>query len=271
MTRTTSVAIVFCLFAIQSSWIIGCAGGLTLDQVERADETPLEESRVTEQQTRTFKVSVDGTERGSMSMQLSKHSDGTESVRGQIELNFNFIVYKYRYASSGTEIWKSGRLIELANEADHNGDKYVVQASAQQKELAVEVNGESQSTTEDVWVTSYWREPDSRKIGQQVTLLTTDKGQMLTGTLQRIGTEQIAVAENSINATHYQIRGEVEVDLWYDDEHRLIRQSARESGHRVLMELTEIKRLILMGNPSNSEDQVTGPIPNSANGNSKRR
>ena len=242
MTRSTSVAIVLCLFAIQTTWIVGCAGGLTVDQVERADETPVEESRVTEQQTRTFKVFVDGTERGSMSMQLAKHSDGTESVRGQIELNFNFIVYKYRYSSSGTEVWKSGRLIELANEADHNGDKYVVQASAQQQELAVEVNGESQSTKEDVWVTSYWCEPDSRKVGQQLTLLTTDKGLIVTGTLERIGTEQIAIAENSVNATHYQIRGDVEVDLWYDDDHRLIRQSARESGHRVLMELTEISR-----------------------------
>ena len=203
---------------------------------------PAEESRVTEQQTRTFKVSVDGTERGLMTMQLSKHSDGTESVRGQVELSINFIVYKYRYASSGTEVWKSGRLIELANEADHNGDKYVVQASAQEQELAVEVNGDSQSTKEDVWVTSYWSEPNSRKIGQQLTLLTTDKGLMLTGTLQRVGTEQITVAEKSVNATHYQIRGEVEVDLWYDDEHRLARQSARESGHRVLMELTEITR-----------------------------
>ena len=242
MIRSTSVVMALCLFAIQSLWIVGCAGGLKVDQAERSDEMPAEESRVTEQQTRTFKVSVDGTERGLMTMQLSKHSDGTESVRGQVELSFNFIVYKYRYASSGTEVWKSGRLIELANEADHNGDKYVVQASAQEQELAVEVNGDSQSTKEDVWVTSYWSEPNSRKIGQQLTLLTTDKGLMLTGTLQRVGTEQITVAEKSVNATHYQIRGEVEVDLWYDDEHRLARQSARESGHRVLMELTEITR-----------------------------
>lgn len=244
MPRSSSVATVLCLWllAFQSAWIVGCAGGVTLEQVEQPDDKPLEEARVIEQQTRTFKVSVDGTERGSMTMLLSKHSDGMETMRGQVELSFNFIVYKYRYSSTGTEVWKSGRLIELANEADHNGDKYVVQASAQQQELAVEVNGESQSTTDEVWVTSYWCEPDPRKVGQQVSLLTTDKGQLLTGTLQRIGSEQIVIGENSVSAAHYQIRGEVEVDLWYDETHRLIRQSARESGHRVLMELTEITR-----------------------------
>lgn len=213
-----------------------------MEQAEQPDDQPPEDARVVEQQTRTFKVSVDGTERGAMTMLLSKHDDGTETMRGQVELSFNFIVYKYRYSSTGTEVWKSGRLVEFANEADHNGDKYVVQASAQTQETAVEVNGESQSTAEDVWVTSYWSEPDPRKVGQEVALLTTDKGQLLTGTLQRVGTEQVTVAENSVHSTHYQIRGEVEVDLWYDDTHRLIRQSARESGHRVLMELTEITR-----------------------------
>lgn len=242
MPRSSSVSLILQLLAFQLAWIVGCAGGVALEQVEQPDDQPLEEARVAEQQTRTFKVSVDGTERGAMTMLLSKHSDGTETMRGQIELNFNFIVYKYRYSSAGTEVWKSGRLVELANEADHNGDKYVVEAAAQQQELAVEVNGKSQSTAGDVWVTSYWSEPDPRKIGQQVSLLTTDKGQLLTGTLQRVGTEQVTVGDNSVNATRYQIRGEVEVDLWYDDEHRLIRQSARESGHRVLMELTEITR-----------------------------
>ncbi len=242
MSRSSSVAIVWLLLAFQSAWLAGCAGGVAMDQTEAPSDKPLEESRVVEQQTRTFKVSVDGTDRGTLTMQISKHSDETESMRGETELNFNFIVYKYHYSSSGTEVWKSGRLIELANEADYNGDKYVVQASAQQQELAVEVNGESQSTAAEAWVTSYWREPGPTQDGQQLSLLTADKGQMLSGVLQRVGSEQITVAGNSVNATRYQIRGDVEVDLWYDDEHRLIRQNARESGHRVVMELTEINR-----------------------------
>lgn len=246
MSRSSSVANVLLLLALQLVWLAGCAGGVAMDQVEAPNdnsrEEPSEESRVVKQQTRTFKVSVDGTDRGTLTMLLSQHSDGTESMRGQAELSFNFIVYKYRYSSSGTEVWKSGRLIQLANEADYNGDKYVVQASAQQQELAFEVNGESQSTAADVWVTSYWNEPEAQKVGQQLALLTADKGQMLTGTLERVGTEQLSVADESVNATRYQIRGDVEVDLWYDDEHRLIRQTARESGHRVLMELTEITR-----------------------------
>ena len=242
MSRSSSVANVLLLLAFQLAWLAGCADIAALDQVDAPNEEPREDVRAVEQQTRTFKVSVDGTDRGTLTMLLSQHSDGTESMRGQAELSFNFIVYKYRYSSSGTEVWKSGRLIQLANEADYNGDKYVVQAAAQEQELAIEVNGESQSTAADVWVTSYWNEPEAQKVGQQLSLLTADKGQMLTGTLERIGVESVAVADNTVNATRYQIRGDVEVDLWYDDERRLIRQAARESGHRVLMELTQITR-----------------------------
>lgn len=246
MSRSSSITIVLLLLAFQSVWLAGCADGAASDQAAVPNDQPHEESsaesHVVEQQTRTFNVSVDGTDRGTLTMLLSQHSDGTESMRGQVELSFNFIVYRYRYSSSGTEVWKSGRLIELANEADYNGDKYVVQASAQQQKLAFEVNGESQTAAADVWVTSYWNEPEPQKVGQQLSLLTADKGQMLTGTLQRVGTESVSVADNSVNATRYQIRGDVEVDLWYDDEHHLIRQASRESGHRVLMELTDIAR-----------------------------
>jgi hypothetical protein len=173
---------------------------------------------------------------------LRKHEDGTESMRGQAELSFNFVVYKYRYASTGTEFWKAGRLIRLSNEADYNGDKFVVQASAQQQEVTFEVNGESQRTDADVWVTSYWREPEPHKVGEKLTLLEADKGRKLSGTLQRVGKDQLILDTKMVEATRYSLRGDVEVDLWYDSDKRLMRQHSVESGHKALLELLQITR-----------------------------
>lgn len=242
MSRLSSAAALLQLLVLHAIWLAGCVGGAAVDQAEGPAESTREETRVVEQHTRTFKVSVDGTDRGTLTMQLTSHDDGTETMRGQAELSFNFIVYKYRYTSSGTEVWKSGRLVQLANEADYNGDKYVVQASAQQQTLAVEVNGESQKTDSDVWVTSYWHEPEPNKIGQTLSLFEASKGRQFTGTLQRVSVEPITVGDKSVNATHYQVRGDVEVDLWYDEDHRLVRQAARESGHHVVLELSQITR-----------------------------
>ena len=204
--------------------------------------TSAAEPLIVEQQSRAFKISVDGTERGTLTMSLARRNDGTETMRGEAELLFNFVVYKYRYSSVGTETWKDGRLIRLANEADYNGDKYVVQAAATSQALEYEVNGESQRTAADVWVTSYWCEPAADKIGRKLNLFDSDKGRQRTGTLQRIGPEKLIVATLPVTATHYRIRGDVDVDLWYDDEGRLVRQTSLESGHRTLLELTKIRR-----------------------------
>ncbi len=219
-------------------WLLAC---VSPSSWALGDE-PRDEPVVVEKHSRAFKISIDGTERGTLTMLLTKRDDGTETMRGQTELSFNFIVYKYRYSSSRTELWKSGRLLRLANEADYNGDKYVVQAAAQQQELSFEVNGKSQRTAADVWVTSYWREPEPHRVGQKLTLFEADKGRKLSGALQRVGKEQLALEKKTVNATRYQIRGDVEVDLWYDEDQRLMRQHSVESGHRALFELTQIIR-----------------------------
>lgn len=219
-------------------WLLTCVTPISWGL---ADE-PRSEPAVVEKHSRAFKISIDGTERGTLTMLLTKQDDGTEIMRGQAELSFDFFVYKYRYTSSGNETWKSGRLLRLANEADFNGDKYVVRAAAVQQDLSFQVNGKDHRTAADVWVTSYWREPDPQRIGQKLSLLDADKGRKLTGTLQRVGKEQLALEKKMVNATRYQIRGDVEVDLWYDEEQRLMRQHSLESGHRALLELTKITR-----------------------------
>ena len=197
---------------------------------------------VLEQETRTFRASVDGRERGRLVMLFTKRSDGTETVRGDAELNFNFVVYRYRYKSIGTETWKDDRLIRLVNESNYNGDKYVLQANAAQENLEYEVNGETRRTATDLWIISHCREPSAHKIGRKLTLLDSDKGQQRAGTLEKVGTEKTVVVEQEINTTHYRIRGDVEVDVWYDEAGRLVRQDSKESGHRMILELSKTQR-----------------------------
>lgn len=199
-------------------------------------------SMVVEQETRTFRASVDGRERGRLVMLFTKRDDGTETVRGDAELNFNFVLYRYRYTSIGTETWKDGRLIRLASESNYNGDKYVLQATATQESLEYEVNGAAQRTATESLITTHWREPTPDKIGRKLTLLDSDKGQQRNGTLEKVGIEKTMVADKEINVTHYRLRGDVEVDVWYDEGHRLIRQDSLESGHRMILELSKPQR-----------------------------
>ena len=215
---------------------------LTLIGVALMSIVSAAEPTVDERQTRTFKASVDGKERGRMVVAFTKRSNGTETVRAEADLYFNFVVYRYKYSSVGTETWKDGRLIKLASESDYNGDKYVLQATATQEALEYEVNGETQKTTTDAWIISHCREPSADKVGRKLTLLDADKGRPRDAKLEKVGIEKLAIVDQQIDATHYRMRGDVEVDVWYDAEGRLVRQDSLESGHRMVLELTKTQR-----------------------------
>lgn len=216
----------------------GCA-------VETSTFAKDKEPEVVAQQTREFRVSVDGKVRGNQTMIFSRRADGSEVMSGEVEVVLNFVVYRYRYASSGTETWKDGRLIQLVNEADYNGDKYVIQGAATKQNLQYEVNGETHRAPADIWAASYWREPDPKRVGQNVRVLDSDKGRQLTAKVEKLAPETLKMDAGSIKASHYRMGGDVEVDVWYDPEGLIVRQESVESGHKTLLELTKIRKPVV--------------------------
>ena len=205
-----------------------------------AGPAPGAEPEVITQQIREFRILVDGKHRGDQSMTFSHLADGSEMMQGEAEVLINLIVYRYRYASAGTEVWKDGRLIKLVNEADYNGDKYVIQGSAVQQGLHYQVNGESQKAPSDIWAASYWREPDAKRVGKKVRLLDSDKGNQLTATIQKLDPETIMLDSTPIKANRYHLNGDVEVNVWYDKHGLIVRQESVESGHKTRLDLVKI-------------------------------
>ena len=220
-----------------------------------------DEPRNVESQKREFSISVDGTQRGTCTMQIRRRNDGTVWLQSEAELHINVIVYKYNYTSTGSEVWKNGRLIVMENVADYNGTQYRVKAAAAGKALQVTVDGNVSHMTPDAWVSSYWQTPDRLALGEladrtagdpaslspqesravrYLSILDSDQGRKLRGKLICVGEETLAVAGEQRACTHYQITGDVHVDLWYDASGRLVRQESLESRHRVRFELTAI-------------------------------
>lgn len=225
-------------------------------------KAPAAEPQNLELETREFKVSVDGKQRGKCTMQIRRRDDGTDKLHIDAGLIFDYKIYVYRYQSVGTEIWKDDRLLELENASDFNGTKYTVNARSTAKGLSASVNGKKSQLKSDAWVTSYWRLPEhlvqinsiagqdvvpvsgsrssGKKAPQAVSLLDSDKGQHLRGELTHVGDEVITVAGKRKTCTHYRISGDVQVELWYDSFRRLVRQESVDSGHKTLLELTRI-------------------------------
>ncbi len=220
------------------------------------------EPRDVERQTREFKISVDGTARGSSSVQYRRQDDGTDSIRGKSEVRVNVLAHLYDYKGAGSEVWKDGRLIEKDNSADYNGNRYLVKAISTPNGLQVNVNGTASLVDAGAWVTSYWQLPErlvlpgptertanaTAAVGRRpekaesriVTLLDSDRGRILRGELHCVGENAVTVAGRQVSCTHYRITGDVQVDVWYDSSLRLVRQESLEWRHKTVLELMRI-------------------------------
>jgi hypothetical protein len=210
-----------------------------LSSGSRAAET--DSPQPTEHQTRNFSILIDGTRRGKSTTQF-RSGNGTVWTHSEGEIRINYLVYRYNYSSTGTEVWKDGRLTEVDNTADYNGTQYVVKGAATSNGLQITTNGATSLVSPEIWDTSYAFLPErlARADGVRVLLLDSDQGRRLIGKLQFIGEEKVTAANTEMPCSHYLITGDVHVDLWFDGSRRLVRQVSKESGHKVRFELLSV-------------------------------
>jgi hypothetical protein len=198
-----------------------------------------------ERETRVFRIFVDGTDRGQCTMQIRHRDDGTDWVGGNAGLLFNYYVYKYRFNSWGAAVFNQGRLIQMDRTANFNGTQYHVTASASNQGLVIDCNGRSSLNSPELWSTTCYQMPkrlqaESAAGVRSVTILDADKGGRALGRLERVGDETLTVAGEEKTCEHYRVTGDVDVHVWYDTRHRLVRRQSVESGHKVLMDLAQI-------------------------------
>jgi hypothetical protein len=194
-----------------------------------------------QRQTREYTISIDGTPRGSSKTQF-KSSKGVVLLRSESEIKINYLVYRYHYISSGTELWRNGHIASLENAADYNGTHYAVKGSSTARGLALSTNGTVSLVSPEVWDTSYLLLPErlARPEATPVTLLDSDQGTCKSGKVQYVGDEVLEAADRRVHCMHYRITGDVDVEVWYDRSRRLVRQESQERGHKVRFELVSV-------------------------------
>ena len=192
-------------------------------------------------EVRNFQISVDGDRCGKCQLSIESRADGRQVVLGNSSLELKYFLYTFRFSSIGNEIWHAGKLEKLENAAHYGSSRYQVSASGKGDELVVKTDGQERKLPRDVWTTSYWHEPEDRLLGRKVALLDSHKGRSLSAKLERVGEESLTLGDKDEKCSHYRLRGDVEVDLWYDSTGRMVRQEAVESGHRTRLQLVAIE------------------------------
>jgi hypothetical protein len=193
-------------------------------------------------EVRNFQISVDGDRCGNLRMSIESRPDGRQVVLGDSSLELKYFLYTFRFSSQGNETWHAGKLEKLENAANYGSSRYQVSATGDGDELVVRADGQERKLPRNVWTTSYWHAPEDHLLGQTVSLLDSHKGRSLTAKLERVGEEPISLGDKDQPCSHYRLRGDVQVDLWYDATGRLVRQEAIESGHRTRLQLVAKKQ-----------------------------
>jgi hypothetical protein len=193
-----------------------------------------------EVELRDFVTVLDGRRVGDYQMKITQQDDGSVilSSQGQMQLNHPGGLGRYRY--HGSEVWKDGRLLRLDSTSSDDRKQTTVSAAAEGDGARVVVDGQARVIPGPVWVTTYWRLPAAEVRGLTQTLLDADNGHDLRGKLERVGSGQVVVAGQPLSCMRYRLLGDVQVDLWYDAQDRLVRQEWGQDGHRVVLELIQV-------------------------------
>jgi hypothetical protein len=195
-------------------------------------------------EVRDFSIDVDGTSSGQYLMTITRQGDGTLSMQAQASLTVKALVFTYRYSFQGVEHWRDGKLYQMKTSCNDDGTKYELSAQAEAQGIRLRVNGKERMCPGDVWTTSYWLLADKRFHNQNVNLLDADTGKEYLGKLQDMGVTQVNVGGQMQNVRHFRTTGgpTSPVELYYDGDHRLVRQEFTEQGKRIVFSLRAVKR-----------------------------
>jgi hypothetical protein len=193
---------------------------------------------------RDFNILVDGSQAGAYSMSITEHDDGSETMSASANVKVSYFggLKTYRYSYQGAETWKAGRIVRFNSSSNDDGKEFNVSAASDAAGLRLRVNGRDRTVRPDVWLSTYWHLADPRFRNQGVPLLDADTGKDLAAKLQYLGARQLMVAGKAQKCTHYQLTGEVQAELWYDAQERLISLKSISDGHHYELILTGIGR-----------------------------
>jgi len=197
-----------------------------------------------EEETREFAVKVKNKPAGHYRMTIVSDQTGTTTMTSEANVDVRQFVVRYTYAYRGTEVWQNGRLIQMDSSANDNGTQFALSVRPNGDALRVQVNGQVHNTKPDVWTTSYWKLAGPQFRNQNLLLLDADTGRDIQAQLRFVGQAVVNVAGEAQNCSHYKITGgrDLNVDVWYDDQERLVRQVSVEQGQQTLLELVRIER-----------------------------
>jgi hypothetical protein len=146
--------------------------------------------------------------------------DGDLVVETAFDLEISFLfftAYEYLYRSNAR--WRDGKLSELRATSDENGEASEVRVFARDGRLVIEGGKDTQSTSPDSFPTNHW---NPGVLGKD-SVINTISGRVNAVEIRPKGREKIDTPHGTIEATRFAYTGDLETEVWYDDQGRWVK------------------------------------------------
>ena len=215
--RELSLLLVFLLFVSASA--LADSEEIALSPWQPEDEAVI-----------SFDVLRNGRPFGEHILTFERFSEDHFTVETKVDLRAGLgPVTLFRYRLRSREVWRGGDLVELSGSTSSDGKKKHVEARLQNGVL--EVNGSNYigSAPADIIPSSHW---NILEVASDV-MLSTEDGSLLEIAVEEVGRDQVQVGAQFISATHYHLKSDINVDLWYDDYGRWVKLTFAVRGQDI--------------------------------------
>lgn len=135
----------------------------------------------------------------------------------------------FRYSHENREIWRDGQLVSLVAETNDDGDDYFVRAQQTPEGMRIETKDGKEVVPTSLLSTSYW----NYDMVEAERLLDTQKGKVREVSTELVGPSDVWVDGEVIEARHYRMSGDLDLDIWYDANNEWVKTAFEINGEQI--------------------------------------
>lgn len=157
--------------------------------------------------------------------------DGRDAV-AEVFIDFKVelaMLTLYRYEHRARERWRDGRLVALDSVTNDDGTPYAVTARAGAAGLRVAGDQGELTAPPDILPSSYWHP----RFVEQSRMLDSQRGGVLEFAMTEVGPETVTALGRPTACTRYAMRGDIDLDIWYDRQRVWQKMAFTIGGGRV--------------------------------------
>lgn len=184
-----------------------------------------------------FTVLRKGKPFGSHVLTFDRDDNGKLEVTTDVDLQVKFgPITAFKYRLDSVEEWIDGQLVALNGKSNNDGRKGEVVAEAEGGDLLVDGTKFDGALPLGTIPSSHW----NRLQVYQNQILSTETGEVLNIDVEVIGDDTVQVGDQMVDATHYRLKSDLTVDLWYDRQSRWVKLAFEVRGQDIEYVLNQL-------------------------------